>query len=200
MIFSKNKNTSCKRIRESLKKKVERKALKMLCEKCINGSLMGQTTSKQKNKLNIVCQITIWIYGVDALLRLWANTPRVSTCDHRRSTTHLFLCVVSVWWGMRGVRSVCSITSGVFSRATMAEAVQNHVRSLNWGHRVQLQDKWVTPDLLALFILMMMFYLIVDLKAVKLQFTTTICLLKSIPSTVYKKYDVLSMSHFPPSL
>uniref|UniRef100_A0A4W6EMZ6 Thioredoxin reductase 2 n=1 Tax=Lates calcarifer TaxID=8187 RepID=A0A4W6EMZ6_LATCA len=25
--------------------------------------------------------------------------------------------------------------------ATMAEAVQNHVRSLNWGHRVQLQDK-----------------------------------------------------------
>uniref|UniRef100_A0A673A0N0 Thioredoxin reductase 2, tandem duplicate 1 n=1 Tax=Sphaeramia orbicularis TaxID=375764 RepID=A0A673A0N0_9TELE len=24
---------------------------------------------------------------------------------------------------------------------TMAEAVQNHVRSLNWGHRVQLQDK-----------------------------------------------------------
>uniref|UniRef100_A0A674NIT6 Thioredoxin reductase 2 n=1 Tax=Takifugu rubripes TaxID=31033 RepID=A0A674NIT6_TAKRU len=24
--------------------------------------------------------------------------------------------------------------------ATMAEAVQNHVRSLNWGHRVQLQD------------------------------------------------------------
>eukprot|EP00064_Thunnus_orientalis_P007354 superscaffoldBa00000810_g7374 len=27
--------------------------------------------------------------------------------------------------------------------ATMAEAVQNHVRSLNWGHRVQLQDKKV---------------------------------------------------------
>uniref|UniRef100_A0A4W6EKB3 Thioredoxin reductase 2 n=1 Tax=Lates calcarifer TaxID=8187 RepID=A0A4W6EKB3_LATCA len=27
--------------------------------------------------------------------------------------------------------------------ATMAEAVQNHVRSLNWGHRVQLQDKRV---------------------------------------------------------
>ncbi|XP_036383029.1 thioredoxin reductase 2, tandem duplicate 2 [Megalops cyprinoides] len=26
---------------------------------------------------------------------------------------------------------------------TMAEAVQNHVRSLNWGHRVQLQDKKV---------------------------------------------------------
>uniref|UniRef100_A0A7N9ALM3 Thioredoxin reductase 2, tandem duplicate 1 n=1 Tax=Mastacembelus armatus TaxID=205130 RepID=A0A7N9ALM3_9TELE len=25
--------------------------------------------------------------------------------------------------------------------ATMAEAVQNHVKSLNWGHRVQLQDK-----------------------------------------------------------
>uniref|UniRef100_A0A3Q3X337 Uncharacterized protein n=1 Tax=Mola mola TaxID=94237 RepID=A0A3Q3X337_MOLML len=25
--------------------------------------------------------------------------------------------------------------------ATMVEAVQNHVRSLNWGHRVQLQDK-----------------------------------------------------------
>ncbi|XP_026177114.1 thioredoxin reductase 2, tandem duplicate 2 isoform X3 [Mastacembelus armatus] len=28
--------------------------------------------------------------------------------------------------------------------ATMAEAVQNHVKSLNWGHRVQLQDKKVT--------------------------------------------------------
>lgn len=27
--------------------------------------------------------------------------------------------------------------------ATMAEAIQNHVRSLNWGHRVQLQDKKV---------------------------------------------------------
>uniref|UniRef100_A0A672ISG5 Thioredoxin reductase 2, tandem duplicate 1 n=1 Tax=Salarias fasciatus TaxID=181472 RepID=A0A672ISG5_SALFA len=27
--------------------------------------------------------------------------------------------------------------------ATMAGAVQNHVRSLNWGHRVQLQDKKV---------------------------------------------------------
>nr|XP_023858126.1 thioredoxin reductase 2, mitochondrial isoform X2 [Salvelinus alpinus] len=27
--------------------------------------------------------------------------------------------------------------------STMAEAVQNHVRSLNWGHRVQLQDKEV---------------------------------------------------------
>nr|XP_055054521.1 thioredoxin reductase 2, tandem duplicate 2 [Misgurnus anguillicaudatus] len=27
--------------------------------------------------------------------------------------------------------------------ATMAEAVQNHVKSLNWGHRVQLQDKKV---------------------------------------------------------
>uniref|UniRef100_A0A8C5HC40 thioredoxin-disulfide reductase (NADPH) n=1 Tax=Gouania willdenowi TaxID=441366 RepID=A0A8C5HC40_GOUWI len=27
--------------------------------------------------------------------------------------------------------------------ATMADAVQNHVRSLNWGHRVQLQDKKV---------------------------------------------------------
>ncbi|CAG09709.1 unnamed protein product, partial [Tetraodon nigroviridis] len=27
--------------------------------------------------------------------------------------------------------------------AAMAEAVQNHVRSLNWGHRVQLQDKKV---------------------------------------------------------
>uniref|UniRef100_A0A6Q2X9D3 thioredoxin-disulfide reductase (NADPH) n=1 Tax=Esox lucius TaxID=8010 RepID=A0A6Q2X9D3_ESOLU len=27
---------------------------------------------------------------------------------------------------------------------TMAEAVQNHIRSLNWGHRVQLQDKKVT--------------------------------------------------------
>ncbi|KAG7222078.1 hypothetical protein INR49_016648 [Caranx melampygus] len=27
--------------------------------------------------------------------------------------------------------------------ATMAEGVQNHVRSLNWGHRVQLQDKKV---------------------------------------------------------
>ncbi|TRY60271.1 hypothetical protein DNTS_030941 [Danionella cerebrum] len=27
--------------------------------------------------------------------------------------------------------------------ATMAQAVQNHVRSLNWGHRVQLQDKKV---------------------------------------------------------
>ncbi|AWP06569.1 putative thioredoxin reductase 2 mitochondrial [Scophthalmus maximus] len=27
--------------------------------------------------------------------------------------------------------------------ATMAEAVHNHVRSLNWGHRVQLQDKKV---------------------------------------------------------
>ncbi|KAM6965580.1 thioredoxin reductase 2, tandem duplicate 2 [Aplochiton taeniatus] len=27
--------------------------------------------------------------------------------------------------------------------ATMANAVQNHVRSLNWGHRVQLQDKKV---------------------------------------------------------
>uniref|UniRef100_A0A8D3DT57 Thioredoxin reductase 2 n=1 Tax=Scophthalmus maximus TaxID=52904 RepID=A0A8D3DT57_SCOMX len=27
--------------------------------------------------------------------------------------------------------------------ATMAEAVHNHVRSLNWGHRVQLQDKSV---------------------------------------------------------
>uniref|UniRef100_A0AAQ5Y6V6 Thioredoxin-disulfide reductase n=1 Tax=Amphiprion ocellaris TaxID=80972 RepID=A0AAQ5Y6V6_AMPOC len=26
---------------------------------------------------------------------------------------------------------------------TMAEAIQNHVRSLNWGHRVQLQDKKV---------------------------------------------------------
>uniref|UniRef100_A0A8C7XDT9 thioredoxin-disulfide reductase (NADPH) n=1 Tax=Oryzias sinensis TaxID=183150 RepID=A0A8C7XDT9_9TELE len=28
--------------------------------------------------------------------------------------------------------------------ATMAEAVQNYVKSLNWGHRVQLQDKKVT--------------------------------------------------------
>uniref|UniRef100_A0A8C1ZR29 thioredoxin-disulfide reductase (NADPH) n=1 Tax=Cyprinus carpio TaxID=7962 RepID=A0A8C1ZR29_CYPCA len=27
--------------------------------------------------------------------------------------------------------------------STMAEAVQNHVKSLNWGHRVQLQDKKV---------------------------------------------------------
>uniref|UniRef100_A0A671YLU1 thioredoxin-disulfide reductase (NADPH) n=1 Tax=Sparus aurata TaxID=8175 RepID=A0A671YLU1_SPAAU len=27
--------------------------------------------------------------------------------------------------------------------STMADAVQNHVRSLNWGHRVQLQDKKV---------------------------------------------------------
>nr|XP_055178310.1 thioredoxin reductase 2, mitochondrial isoform X4 [Nyctereutes procyonoides] len=27
---------------------------------------------------------------------------------------------------------------------TMAEAVQNHVKSLNWGHRVQLQDRKVT--------------------------------------------------------
>nr|XP_020759144.1 thioredoxin reductase 2, mitochondrial [Odocoileus virginianus texanus] len=27
--------------------------------------------------------------------------------------------------------------------ATMADAVQNHVRSLNWGHRVQLQDRKV---------------------------------------------------------
>uniref|UniRef100_A0A3Q4MPR0 Thioredoxin reductase 2, tandem duplicate 2 n=1 Tax=Neolamprologus brichardi TaxID=32507 RepID=A0A3Q4MPR0_NEOBR len=35
---------------------------------------------------------------------------------------------------------VYSITPGVFSRPTMAEAVQNHVKSLNWGHRVQLQD------------------------------------------------------------
>ncbi|XP_077457256.1 thioredoxin reductase 2, tandem duplicate 2 [Stigmatopora argus] len=35
--------------------------------------------------------------------------------------------------------------SGTFSHdwLTMAEAVQNHVRSLNWGHRVQLQDKKV---------------------------------------------------------
>lgn len=24
----------------------------------------------------------------------------------------------------------------------MAEAVQNHVKSLNWGHRVQLQDRY----------------------------------------------------------
>lgn len=47
---------------------------------------------------------------------------------------------------------VYSITPGVFSRPTMAEAVQNHVKSLNWGHRVQLQDKWVTADqLLSLF-------------------------------------------------
>uniref|UniRef100_A0A9J7ZCK4 thioredoxin-disulfide reductase (NADPH) n=1 Tax=Cyprinus carpio carpio TaxID=630221 RepID=A0A9J7ZCK4_CYPCA len=29
------------------------------------------------------------------------------------------------------------------SLSTMAEAVQNHVKSLNWGHRVQLQDKKV---------------------------------------------------------
>ncbi|CAB1319979.1 unnamed protein product [Coregonus sp. 'balchen'] len=29
------------------------------------------------------------------------------------------------------------------TKSTMAEAVQNHVRSLNWGHRVQLQDKKV---------------------------------------------------------
>eukprot|EP00062_Callorhinchus_milii_P016298 gi/632967690/ref/XP_007900117.1/ PREDICTED: thioredoxin reductase 2, mitochondrial [Callorhinchus milii] len=28
--------------------------------------------------------------------------------------------------------------------ATMAQAIQNHVKSLNWGHRVQLQDKKVT--------------------------------------------------------
>ncbi|XP_040011495.1 thioredoxin reductase 2, tandem duplicate 2 isoform X1 [Xiphias gladius] len=27
--------------------------------------------------------------------------------------------------------------------STMAEAIQNHIRSLNWGHRVQLQDKKV---------------------------------------------------------
>ncbi|OWK14141.1 TXNRD2, partial [Cervus elaphus hippelaphus] len=29
------------------------------------------------------------------------------------------------------------------TRATMADAVQNHVKSLNWGHRVQLQDRKV---------------------------------------------------------
>lgn len=28
------------------------------------------------------------------------------------------------------------------TRATMADAVQNHVKSLNWGHRVQLQDRY----------------------------------------------------------
>lgn len=28
------------------------------------------------------------------------------------------------------------------NRKAMAEAVQNHVKSLNWGHRVQLQDRY----------------------------------------------------------
>lgn len=71
------------------------------------------------------------------LLCLWANTPKGTT-------------------GM-------IFPSGVFYRATMAEAVQNHVRSLNWGHRVQLQDKWVTPALLAF--IQAMFHLTVDLNA-----------------------------------
>uniref|UniRef100_A0A3P8S3G6 thioredoxin-disulfide reductase (NADPH) n=1 Tax=Amphiprion percula TaxID=161767 RepID=A0A3P8S3G6_AMPPE len=33
------------------------------------------------------------------------------------------------------------ISGTVCHDPTMAEAIQNHVRSLNWGHRVQLQDK-----------------------------------------------------------
>ena len=28
-----------------------------------------------------------------------------------------------------------------FGRETLVTAVQNHVRSLNWGHRIQLHDK-----------------------------------------------------------
>uniref|UniRef100_A0A8C2IRR4 thioredoxin-disulfide reductase (NADPH) n=1 Tax=Cyprinus carpio TaxID=7962 RepID=A0A8C2IRR4_CYPCA len=36
-----------------------------------------------------------------------------------------------------------TVVCEICCRSAMAEAVQNHVKSLNWGHRVQLQDKKV---------------------------------------------------------
>ena len=44
----------------------------------------------------------------------------------------------------RGVKSfLCFMLSNIGSfRSVLAEAVQNHVHSLNWGHRVQLKTKY----------------------------------------------------------
>lgn len=65
------------------------------------------------------------------------DTQNVFGGEHRDKIEHLPLCDLS---GMQWLH-VYSMICGVCSRVTMAEAVQNHVKSLNWGHRVQLQDK-----------------------------------------------------------
>lgn len=39
-------------------------------------------------------------------------------------------------------RAAVQPRAACITRATMADAVQNHVKSLNWGHRVQLQDRY----------------------------------------------------------
>lgn len=46
------------------------------------------------------------------------------------------------WLGGKGMEGcVFLIVVSRMLRATMSLAVQNYVKSLNWGHRVQLQDR-----------------------------------------------------------
>lgn len=116
-----------------------------------------------------------WFLGIIYLLIpiiqlcLWATTPKVTSYEHRHSMKHCVLCVASVWSGMQWpglflvLPLVCfpgppwqrlfKTTSGLWTGVTEFSS-----RTSEWHQLCSLYSD--------LFILVMMFHLLIHLKAV----------------------------------